>query len=409
MKSRYVYLGILGVVPLAFVVLWAGGALARSTGYAAQGNAAVCNSCHAGGAVPTVVLAGPTTVEPGATNTYTLTILVQAPPPVANQSPIAVLDGPYAAAVGEPVPMSGLASSDPDGTIVSFAWDFGDGSTIGGGPALAALTHSYAQAGTYSVTLTVTDDQGATGTATTTATIGGTTTTTTLPPTTTTTLPPTTTTTLPPTTTTTAPPPPPPLTGSALYATNCAVCHGAAALGTQVGPAIAGEEPGGIITTVRFGDGPMPAFGTVLDDEEIESIAAYVSSLPRGRDGHEDGREVTVPAPPDTGPGSSTTTTTTVPARSGAEIFAGFCAACHGADARGTGTAPSVAGEKAEKVRTVVVEGDGAMPSFATVLDSVEIDRVASWLAGLAEEGDGHEDGHEDGHGDGRGHGEPKP
>jgi len=68
-----------------------------------------------------------------------------------------------------------------------------------------------------------------------------------------------------------------------------------------------------------------------------------------------------------------------------------------------------VAGEKAEKVRTVVVEGDGAMPSFATVLDSVEIDRVASWLAGLAEEGDGHEDGHEDGHGDGRGHGEPKP
>lgn len=49
-------------------------------------------------------------------------------------------------------------SSDPDGSIASYSWDFGDsttGSTVN-------VTKSYASAGSYSVNLTVTDDQGAT-------------------------------------------------------------------------------------------------------------------------------------------------------------------------------------------------------------------------------------------------------
>ncbi|MCZ2858121.1 PKD domain-containing protein, partial [Blastococcus sp. VKM Ac-2987] len=49
-------------------------------------------------------------------------------------------------------------SSDTDGTIASYAWDFGDGSTGSG----VTATHSYASAGTYQVTVTVTDDDGAT-------------------------------------------------------------------------------------------------------------------------------------------------------------------------------------------------------------------------------------------------------
>jgi len=51
-------------------------------------------------------------------------------------------------------------SSDPDGTVASYAWDFGDGLTGTG----ATATHSYAAAGNYTVTLTVTDNQGATNT-----------------------------------------------------------------------------------------------------------------------------------------------------------------------------------------------------------------------------------------------------
>ena len=50
----------------------------------------------------------------------------------------------------------GSGSSDPDGTIASYAWTFGDGSTATG----SKPTHAYAKAGTYPYTLTVTDDQG---------------------------------------------------------------------------------------------------------------------------------------------------------------------------------------------------------------------------------------------------------
>ncbi|CCH79203.1 conserved hypothetical protein [Nostocoides japonicum T1-X7] len=54
----------------------------------------------------------------------------------------------------------GSKSSDSDGTVVSYAWDFGDNSTGSG----ANLSHTYAKDGTYTVKLTVTDNQGATGT-----------------------------------------------------------------------------------------------------------------------------------------------------------------------------------------------------------------------------------------------------
>ncbi len=49
-------------------------------------------------------------------------------------------------------------SSDPDGTIVSQQWDFGDGTTGSG----ANPSHTYGRAGTYPVTLTVRDNAGAT-------------------------------------------------------------------------------------------------------------------------------------------------------------------------------------------------------------------------------------------------------
>jgi PKD repeat protein len=51
------------------------------------------------------------------------------------------------------------ASADTDGTITSYAWDFGDG-TSGSG---SKLPHTYPKPGRYTVTLTVTDNAGATG------------------------------------------------------------------------------------------------------------------------------------------------------------------------------------------------------------------------------------------------------
>jgi serine protease len=56
--------------------------------------------------------------------------------------------------------LDGGTSADPDGTIVQYRWDFGD-NTIGAGK---TAQHSYVQTGTYTVTLTVTDEDGATDT-----------------------------------------------------------------------------------------------------------------------------------------------------------------------------------------------------------------------------------------------------
>jgi len=83
---------------------------------------------------------------------------------------ISVTEGPVAVIAAEPaiaesapavVEFDASASYDPDGDIVSYQWDFGDGSR----EFLQAVTHVYATSGTYRAKLTVTDDTGVTGTA----------------------------------------------------------------------------------------------------------------------------------------------------------------------------------------------------------------------------------------------------
>ena len=78
--------------------------------------------------------------------------------PVPNQPPIANFTYyPEKPVVNQPVTFDASFSYDPDGTIVSYEWGFGDGATASG----VVVTHAYSAAGSYTVTLTVTDDDGA--------------------------------------------------------------------------------------------------------------------------------------------------------------------------------------------------------------------------------------------------------
>jgi PKD repeat protein len=85
-------------------------------------------------------------------------------PAAANRPPSALFT---ASASDLAVSFDASASSDPDGSIASYAWDFGDGATGSG----AKATHTYPGAGSFTAVLTVTDDKGATGRATKTVTV----------------------------------------------------------------------------------------------------------------------------------------------------------------------------------------------------------------------------------------------
>jgi chitodextrinase len=86
---------------------------------------------------------------------------------VVAQPPVAVLDGPYSSIQGLPVAMSAAGSSDQDGDVLTYAWTFGDGSSATG----VTVSHTYQQAGTFTVRLIVTDTGGLADTTSTTATV----------------------------------------------------------------------------------------------------------------------------------------------------------------------------------------------------------------------------------------------
>lgn len=91
------------------------------------------------------------------TFTDLFTITKGEPPP--NVAPTADFT---ASANGLRADLDASGSRDTDGTITGYSWDFGDGATGTG----RTPTHTYTDPGTYQVGLTVTDDDGATGTIT---------------------------------------------------------------------------------------------------------------------------------------------------------------------------------------------------------------------------------------------------
>lgn len=100
-----------------------------------------------------------------------ITLLVLPAGTAVNQSPVAsATANPTTGAAPLAVSLNGSASTDPDGSIVSYAWNFGD-TTSGSG---VTTSHTYTTAGTYTATLTVTDNGGKTASTSLTITATGT-------------------------------------------------------------------------------------------------------------------------------------------------------------------------------------------------------------------------------------------
>jgi PKD repeat protein len=80
-----------------------------------------------------------------------------------NEAPIAVASADITSGKAPlSVQFTSTGSSDPDGDVITYSWDFGDG---GGGSADSNPTHTYYDPGNYLVNLTVTDEGGLTSTA----------------------------------------------------------------------------------------------------------------------------------------------------------------------------------------------------------------------------------------------------
>jgi chitodextrinase len=108
------------------------------------------DTSYAYGAAGTYTVTLTVTDDDGDVDTAELDVTVGDPP---NDPPTAVAT---ASCSGATCSFSGAGSSDPDGTIAGYLWDFGDGATATG----VTVTRTFTASGTYTVELIVTDDDG---------------------------------------------------------------------------------------------------------------------------------------------------------------------------------------------------------------------------------------------------------
>ena len=96
-------------------------------------------------------------------------VVVEAPAPPPNQPPIARLLVPVEGDIKTLVTFQAEDSTDPDGDILTYRWNFGDGASADTSSGVG--THQYTRPGNYTVSLTVEDGRGGIDTATGTVTV----------------------------------------------------------------------------------------------------------------------------------------------------------------------------------------------------------------------------------------------
>ncbi len=171
--------------------------------------------------------------------------------------------------------------------------------------------------------------------------------------------------------------------GEVAFKENCAACHGLGGAGQFNYPSLADDDWlwGGTLAdieqTIRHGirfyddpdtrDSQMPAFGDILEREQVEDVVQYVLSLSgRAEDGEAAAR--------------------------GSEVFAEQCAACHGDDGRGMKElgAPNLTdgiwlyGGEPQDIRAQILKPrHGVMPAWQTRLEDEVIKMVTIYVHNL--------------------------
>jgi len=242
--------------------------------------------------------------------------------PPANRAPVADPGGPYSGETGAEIRFDGSASSDPDGDSLTYAWNFGDGSTATG----ATPTHRYASSGVYEVTLIVNDGELASAAVAARVEVVD----------------------------LVAGQP----DGAALYDANCGFCHGDPWGASAVEDALPGLRrvagarscniAGSISGTSVFPGGvpEMQFLQGNLTEAEIDMMAEYLNS----RDASGEQRYVTT------------------------------CAGCHGDDGSGGRTGEDVHGESADETWEAIYDEEEM--NYLACMPRSDIDAIAGFLAG---------------------------
>ncbi len=168
--------------------------------------------------------------------------------------------------------------------------------------------------------------------------------------------------------------------GRRLFANNCAVCHGAAGMGSYGFPNLTDEEwiwgssDADITTTLLQGrQAGMPALGLALGETGVAEVSEYVLKLA--------GRDVDASL-----------------ATKGETHFGMYCAACHGPDGKGNSMmgAPNLTneiwlyGNSRDRIRHIVKNGrNGMMPAFKAKLGEDRVHILAGYVRSLAADDEG--------------------
>ena len=260
----------------------------------------------------------------------TTTAEVRIPP--ANRAPTADAGGPYSGETGAVIRFDGSGSSDPDNDALTYAWNFGDG-TFGDG---VTPQHVYDTAGTYTVTLVVSDSEFESQPATVRAEVADRA----------------------------------ELSdGQGLYDANCLGCHGQPWAGPAADDTLFGQRrvagsrscniAGSIFGTSVFPNGvPDMQHLQGLTDEQIATMSEYLNS----RD------------------------------TSGQQRYVATCAGCHGNDGSGGRVDEDVHGDSADEIWEAI-EDESEM-RFMACMPRDDIEMIADFLHGL--DADHDDDGIED-------------